>query len=400
MLTGPESICNTRYVSVDDKQAAWVFAEFQTGRTVSELAAWLEPDNWPRWGPQMFKEMKLLGKKTGIQSSDGEGWQAKYMEVVSLAGRELHTVLQCDVKKTTGWAAMTYDLDHSVGNVLNVDRGFLAAVDIGNGKRLVKALKVVGFTDTVNDILATAVCPAWTEWMYNATQTAADQVAGSPGEESHGALGDAGAEDGKAGEAASGFTRGYANQWADYVSDMAHFYGAYATDVGSRLWSGEYGTKDASEDSSRLFLRLARDWSQLWRAGTEVAEGFAGADVPPTGGVPSGKGVWERSLEYTTVLVRAPDKPAAVEVTDLSLIGVTKAIIKAAAIKLDPVGIGATASNPDGGELVEVRVLADTTSIPPGLYQGDLIVRPDSGEPARIPVLLYASKARPLTGGG
>lgn len=400
MRAGEQGICKTQYVAVDDKQAAWIFAEFQTDRTVSQLAAWLEPDKWPDWGPQMFKKMQLLGEKEGIQSSEGNAWQAKYMEVVSLAGRDLHTVLQCDVKTTPGWAAMTYDLEHSVGDVLNVDRGFLAAVDLGNGKRLVKALKVVGFTNTTDDILATAVCPIWTQWMYNATETSADQVTGSPSGETHGSLGDGEADDGRAGEAASGFTRGYAEQWADCVSDMAHFYGAYATDVGNRLWSGEYGTKDATEDSSRLFLRLARDWSRVWRAGTEVTEGFAGSEVPPTGGVPSGKGIWKRSLEYATVLVPAPDKPAAVEVTDLSLVGVNKASIKAGAIKLDPVRIGARAPDSDAGELVGVRVLADTTSIPPGLYQGELIVRPDSGEPLRSPVLFYASKARPLKEGG
>ena len=399
MRAGQQGICKTKYVAVDDKQAAWIFAEFQTDRTVPQLAAWLEPDKWPDWGPQMFKEMQLLGERKSIQSSEGNAWQAKYMEVVSLGGRDLRTVLQCDVKTTPGWAAMTYDLDHSVGDVLNVDRGFLAAVDLENGKRLVKALKVVGFTNTVDDILATAVCPMWTEWMYNATGTAADQVTGSPSGDTHGALGDAG-EDGKTGEAASGFTRGYAEQWADCVSEMAHFYGAYATDVGNRLWSGGYGTNDATEDSSRLFLRLARDWSRAWRAGTEVAEGLAGAEVPPTGGVPSGRGIWKRSLEYTTVPVPAPDKQAAVEVTDLSRIGVAPANIKAGAIKLDPLRIGAQGSDTDAGELVGVTVLADTTSIPPGLYQGELIVRPDSAEPLRSPVLFYASKARPLKGEG
>ena len=400
MGAGREGICNTKYVAVDEKQAAWIFAEFQTDRTLSDLEAWLEPSDWPRWGPGMFKSMDLLGEKSTVPGTDGEAWEAKYMEVVSLAGQELRTVLQCDVKKTTRWAAMTYDLDHSVKDVLNVDRGFLAAIDLGNGKRLVKALKVVGFTNTVNDILATAVCPAWTEWMYQATQTAADKAQASAHGDTHGPLGDGGNGDGagdaSAGEAASGFSSGYAEQWADCVSEMAHFYGAYATDVSGRLWSGGYGTRDASEDTSRLFLRLARDWSRAWRAGADVAQGLAGAEVPPTGGVPSGAGIWKRSLEYATVPVPAPDKPASVEVTDLSRIGVTKAIISATVIKLDPLRIAAKAADEDAGKRVGIRVLADTTSVAPGLYQGDLIVRPDSGEPLRFPVLFYASKARPL----
>lgn len=395
MGTGQDSVCTATNVDIEGKQAAWVFSEFQSERSVKQLTAWLEPEDWPRWGGQMFKSVQLL-KRTEVRTPDGEQWHGKILEDVSIGGQQLQTVLQCDVKKTARWAAMSYDLDHSVGDVLQVDRGFLAAIDLGTNKRLVKALKIVGFTDTVDDALATAVCPVWTEWILDATETAAKDAGGSPVGTTHGAIGDGESDDSGAGEAAAGFTRGYAQQWTDCMSSMADFYGDYATDVGNRLWSGEYGTKDAAEDSSRLFLRLARDWSRVWRASSVVAEGLADAEVPPTGGVPSGGGIWKRSIEYTTVLVPAPERASTVSVSDLRLIGTSKAVIKAKALRVDPGTIPGRGTKKSAPSLVGVRVSTDSTSAAPGLYEGDLAVRTNGGEESRSPVLFYVSKSRPL----
>lgn len=391
MGTDQQGVCSVREVAVEGKQAAWIFAEFQSSATIDELNAWLDPESWHRWGPEMFESVTLIGDRPTVQDQNGKRWHGKYMEVVSIGGRKLHTVLQCDGKQTPSWAAMTYDLDHSVGDVLTVDRGFLLAVEAGNNRRLVKALKIVGFADTVDNALATTVCPLWTEWMKKATSTAADQVEGSPVGETHGALGDADQGDGAAADAAAGFTRGYAREWADYVSDMAEFYGSYATDVTNRLWSGDYGRKDAAEDSSRLFLRLARDWSQVWRAGNVVAEGLAGSDVPPTGGVPSGRGAWKRSVEYSTVFVPAPSATATVNVSDLSRIGVKKSAIKAESMRTTPSEIGG-----GGGGPVAVRLSTDTTAVMPGMYEGDLELRSETGIQSTAPALFYASGARPL----
>ena len=49
---------------------------------------------------------------------------------------------------------MSYDLDRSIGDMLKVDRGYLMASDVG-GERHVKALKVVGFTNTLLNTVAT-----------------------------------------------------------------------------------------------------------------------------------------------------------------------------------------------------------------------------------------------------
>jgi hypothetical protein len=397
MGTGQQSVCDVKQVAVGDKPAAWIFAEFQSTRTVDQLADWLDPANWHKWGPDLFESVTALGERQTVKDPDGRRWHGKYLEIVSLGGKRLHTVLQCDGKTTSKWAAMTYDLDHSVGDVLKVDRGFLAAVDLGNNKRLVKALKIVGFTNTVDNAVATDVCPVWTEWMQKATTTAGAKADGSPVGETHGALGDTGGDDTAAADAAAGFTRGYGREWADYVSDMAQFYGEYATDVGNRLWSGDYGRKDATEDSGRLFLRLARDWSRVWRAGTLMADGLAGSVVPPTGGVPGG-GAWKRSVEYSTVLIRQPHEAVTVAVSDLTSIGSKKATIRSRAITVDPTEIeGRTGKGGQGGPIA-VRLQADTTAVHPGLYEGSLSLRPKEGAETTAPALFYASGARPLPG--
>ncbi len=62
---------------------------------------------------------------------------------------------------------MTYDLDRSIGDMLQVDRGYLMAADVC-GRRHVKALKVVGFTNTLLNTVATEVCPEWSEWVQRA----------------------------------------------------------------------------------------------------------------------------------------------------------------------------------------------------------------------------------------
>ena len=59
------------------------------------------------------------------------------------------------------------------------------------------------------------------------------------------------------------------------MTDMTEFYAPFTTDVTERLWSGRYGRVDAANDTSRLFQRLARDWSQCLagRHGDHVAAG-------------------------------------------------------------------------------------------------------------------------------
>ena len=96
--------------------AVWIFTEFETEASLYDLREWLRPDNWPSWGGSMFKEMRPTGSVTDVPALSGEvQTHANYIEVVEIGGQELETVLHCDIKSTPWWAAMSYDLDHSVG---------------------------------------------------------------------------------------------------------------------------------------------------------------------------------------------------------------------------------------------------------------------------------------------
>jgi hypothetical protein len=380
-----DQTCVADDVVVAGKQAVWIFSEFETKKSLEKLVAWLTPDDWPSWGSSMFKEMKQLSPRTVVPSATGQQWHANYLEVVSLAGKELSTVLRCDFKRTSEWAAMTYDLDHSVGDMLQVDRGYLLAYDVA-GTRRVKALKVVGFTNTVLNVLATEVCPEWGDWVRQATTTAATELTGRSTGPKRGAVGDdATARSGSTADKAADLTQGYAERWVSTVTDMAQFYGPYASDVGSRLWSGKYTQADAAQDSTRLFLRVARDWSQAWQAGTEMAANFAESEVPPTGGADPGSGSL-RSIEFTKMDVPPQVRDTTVSVTDLARVGLPAATIKASALTVEPTTIG-----PD---TETVTIEADTTDVPCGLYEGSLLLGP-TGRPSQVPALFYVSNARP-----
>ncbi len=381
-----QDACVAADVMVEGRPAVWIFTEFETEESLSDLGDWLKPENWPTWGGSMFKEMRPTGRVIDVPSLPGEVQShANYLEVVEIGGRELETVLHCDIKTTPKWAAMSYDLDHSVGDMLQVDRGYLMALDVA-GRRQVKALKVVGFTDTLLNAVATTVCPEWGMWVRRATAVAATQAAGGSVDPTPGAVGDSDpslSDPDPAGAAA--FTGGFAEQWVTTVTDMAQFYSEYATDVGARLWSGRYGRTDAAEDSSRLFLRLARDWSRAWQAGMEATANWADADVEPTAGGQGGKN--RRTVEHTSLLVPAQSKPSPVSITDLQRVGVRAATVKASDITIIPAAV-------DAGDAPEhVTIQADTTNVACGLYEGELIVGTSGME--RVPALFYVTKARP-----
>jgi len=282
---------------------------------------------------------------------------------------------------------MSYDLDHSVGDMLQVDRGYLMALDVA-GRRQVKALKVVGFTDTLLNAVATTVCPEWGVWVRRATSVAATQAAGGSVDPTPGAVGDPDPtlSDPDA-DGAAAFAGGFAEQWVTTVTEMAQFYSAYATDVGTRLWSGKYGQKDAAHDSSRLFLRLARDWSRAWQAGMEATANWADADVEPTAGGDASAGRNRPTVEHTSLLVPPQTQPAPVSITDMRRVGVRAATIKASDFTVTP----ATVDVGDSPEHVTIQ--ADTTTVPCGLYEGELIVGASGMD--RVPALFYVTKARP-----
>ena len=264
-VANPTATCFAVNVDVSGVPAVWIFSEFETDESLDVLRDWLEPDNWPSWGGEMFKEMRPTGPVTQVGVLPGvRQTHANYLEVVEIGGRRLDTVLHCDLKSTPTWAAVSYDLDHSIGNMLQVDRGYLLALDVA-GRRQVKALKVVGFTDTLLNTFATTVCPEWGTWVQRAVNVAAVQASGGSVDPTPGSVGDSDPDVSRPGADAGAFTGGIAEQWVSTVTDMAEFYGQYASDVGARLWSGSYGQKDAAQDGSstvptartRLVARMA-----------------------------------------------------------------------------------------------------------------------------------------------
>jgi hypothetical protein len=378
--------CVSQDVIVDDHQAVWIFSEFETDESLDNLKGWLEPEHWPEWGRPMFEEMKPVGPRTDVPVTDGRQWSANYLEVVNLAGTQLHTVLKCNVKETGNWAAMTYELDHSIHDMLKVDRGYLLAVDVA-GRRQVKALKTVGFTDAVLNSWASTACSAWGRWVHDATTRQATGVTATSAGLTGGAVGDTGTPDGGGGAAAAAFTQGLPQQWAKAVSDAANFYSSYASDVGGRMWSADYGRKDAIDDSTRLFLRLARDWSRTWQTGMQMSGSFAEADIPPTGG-PGPSAAGGKTLEFTTVLAPPQASRADVTVSDLTRVDLKRATLPSSAITVAPKVVDA------GGGATAVRLEADTTSVPEGLYVGALQLASGNHRDA-APALFYVSKARP-----
>ena len=338
--SGGDELCRAVDVIVDGKQAVWIFTEFETGESLEDLRDWLKPEQWPRWGGSMFKEMRRSGPVRDMPALSGETQtHANYLEVVELGGHQLETMLHCDIKTTPRWSAMTYELDYSSGDMLQVDRGYLMALDTG-AKRLVKALKVVGFTDTRLNTFATTMCPEWGTWVRRATAVAGAVADGSPVQPTPGAVGDD--DPGVASSAGDGsdlFTSGYAEYWAGTVSEMATFYSQYANDVGERVWSGTYGRKDAADDASRLYLRVARDWSQAWQAGLKATANWSEADVPPTPGAgPTGRR--GRTVEYTTLLVPPRPEATPVSISELKRVGRRAATISPSAITVTPASVG------------------------------------------------------------
>jgi hypothetical protein len=141
-----QDLCHTARVTVDGKPATWIFSEFETDASFEDLAEWVNPASWAKRGPMLFKKMELVGgAPTSMSGIDArQHWHAEFLEEVQLVDR-LKTILHCDYFSQTDQAVgTTYDLTFSVDHQITVDRGFLLATDVGNGKRRVKVLKIVG----------------------------------------------------------------------------------------------------------------------------------------------------------------------------------------------------------------------------------------------------------------
>jgi hypothetical protein len=329
----------------------------------------------------MFKGMHPIGGPDPRPTrSDGEQSHANYLEDVEIGGHRLQTELRCDIKSTKTWAAMTYDLDRSIGDMLRVDRGYLMAADVCD-KRHVKALKVVGFTDTLLNTLATQVCPEWSEWVKSAVSEEARDMAGGK-DPTPGSVGDSDPTQSSWGGNASAFTGGVAEQWISTVTDMVDFYAPFTVDVTERMWSGHYWQPDAANDTSRLFQRLARDWSRAWQTGTETMRQWAESTVRPTAGADPGRS--GRCLGHATLMVEAKSDQAKVTVSDLTRVGRRPATIKSSALRIIPPVVEKAGCG-------YVTLETDTTNVPCGLYEGALMAGVGAEQ---FPALFYVSHAQ------
>ena len=348
--------CAAVPVDVEGKQAVWIFTEFETGESLSHLRDWLIPEHWPDWGGEMFKEMRPISS-VDLRPAQGTAQQthSKYLEVVEIGGHRLETELRCEFKSTQAWAAISYDLDRSIGDMLQVDRGYLMAADVG-GRRHVKALKVVGFTDTLLNTVATQVCPEWSIWVQTR-----DEGGRGPGRRRLGRpdsrLGRRLGPQGRS--VRRGRRRRSPAAWpssgSSTVTDMVDFYAPFTADVTERVWSGRYGQVDAANDTTRLFQRLARDWSRAWQAGMDSMSNWAEVTVRPTAGADPGRSA--RTIEHTTLMVRARSDKARVSISDLTRVGRRPATIKASEVTITPPVI-------DEAGRAYVTIQAETSNVP------------------------------------
>jgi hypothetical protein len=381
-LDDTDVACAAVPVDVEGKQAVWIFTEFETKESLKTLRDWLIPDHWPTWGGEMFKEMRPLGS-LNLRSSRAGAKQthSNYLEVVEIGGHRLETELRCEFKSAERWAATSFDLERSIGDMLQVDRGYLMVVNAG-GRRHVKALKVVGFTNTLLNTIATQMCPEWSTWVQRATQVTAVQAGGGSVSPTPGSVGDSDPRVSWSTEGAGAFTGGVAEQVIGTVTDMMEFYGPFVSDVSERVWSGHYGQQDLANDSSRLFQRLARDWSLAWQTGLDGVSNWAEVTVRPTAGADPGRTA--RTVEHTTLMVKARSDDARVSITDLTRVGDTAATIKASEITITPPII-------EQAGRAYVTIQADTTRVPAGLYEGELVAGTGGKE---APALFYVSHAQ------
>jgi hypothetical protein len=386
-VTPKEDICNVQDVVVNGQDAVWILSEFETQADHQQLADWVRPENWPRWGPIMFKSMSPIGNPDPGQSPDVERHQ-DYMEVVSLAGRELHTKLRCDFMDAGDWVGMTYDLVESVDRFLTVDRGFLLATKLPSGN-LVKALKIVGFEDPASNFLAHLVCPLWTDFARQATRNAQGlehkQPSHKPGRAKAGVPPrGAGSRSQTSPLHASAIASDLSDQWVQTMGETVKHYSTHARDVGLKLLGGTYGREDAAQDRHKLCVSLVRDWGRAWKAGIDLVNGMAAIDVPSTVAGPAAAG---GTREFSTVAVPVPEKRVPLAVTDFRHVDSGRAPLKSSQLTVPAELV------PEAGETADVRIEVDTTGVEPGLYVGSLLV--GSGQTQqRFPAHVYVSKAQ------
>lgn len=385
-----EDVCTVRTVQVGGLEAAWIYSEFVTDAPFDKVADWVDPRSWPARGPLLFKQMTVVGSPAIVDLEAppraDDHWHAIFHEEVQLLQR-VNTLLHCDFWRQDGRAAgMTYDLALSIDNEIDVDRGFLSVVRVGQ-RCHVRALKIVGFTASLWDRMATLVCPFWTEWVRAAVEGGSSSTT-APGH---------------ADTAQTAGTRSCswlepAEEWIDFLGDSTRTYVDLLDEMAGAAMSPEVKAAELMEHQRRIFSQLAKDWSQAWIHGmgavAQMAEDGLDKGVAPPGSTrPAGGGATAMGVMGTGAPTAGPSTEAMVvpldgldasdtpTVSDLVSIEAGGATIPAQAVTVavEPVGQGRA-----------VRLGVQASSWSPGLYVGEVLVRPGA---APFPVQLYVSRA-------
>lgn len=377
-----EDICTVKTVRVGGMEATWIFSEFETDADFDHVAEWANPFNWPKWGPLFFKKMQLVGasRPLNLGRPGDPHWHGVFHEKVQLL-RPLNTLLHCDYWREGNQAAgMTYELNHSVDGEIDVDRGYLL-VNETNGRRRVRALKIVGFTNDIWDVVAQFVCPFWTDWARGAVEGANDS-SGKPASQAPptpSPLGDT------------------VESWIDFFGDSARTYARLFDDVGTQVSAGSYTSADFVKHGKLYWSQLAKDWAKAWVHGLEtlgeVAESGLDAGFTPPGVLHErGKGA---ASAMTTPAAANPVRPersifpvAGLTASDRPVVS-DLVSIEAGAATIPSKDITVTVEASEAGASA-VLLRTTNSTVAPGLYVGYLQGGPGA---ARTPVQLYISRA-------
>ena len=393
--------CRVHGVVVDGRPATWIFSEFETDAPFESVAEWVNPVNWPQRSPQMFKLMDSVGgAPTAVPAPPGVvQWHGIFHEQVQLVDR-LDTLLHCDYYEDAGrFAAMSYDLTFSVANQLDVDRGFLLAVELGRSRH-VKALKIVGFTEPEWNEVATWVCPVWTDFVRGAVRGGTTSIPRPPSDRP---TPDTPGNSGGGAPMGDGVDPAAAVQeWIGFLGETMGEYADLAIDWASAMTGGEYGPQHLVRDGARLWSQLARDWSRAWVKTMSMMDALAESGVDVSALVPATSGgpgpaptrvphiedlvdAAASQIEGTTLPMPGLDLRAPVAVGDLVRIGGSRPVISGSnvSVRMTPL----TEDTPG------VHLEVDASAVAPGVYVSEALVGAP-GEQVKRPVQLYVSRAR------
>jgi hypothetical protein len=342
---------------------------------LAEVFEAVDPTRWKEYGGGLFKSVTPIGPSAGApwspaDPSDHGPWRRTYLETAELASEKLTNVLAFDVTKTDNCIAFTFDLAHSLDGRVEVDRGYFLVTDQG-ARRRVKALKIIRLADGPESgfsrVLIDQACPLWELWIKKIV-AAASTVGGS------GATGSTTRMD--PADVMRLLAAVYRHRALEFADRSMRVYGDYAVDVGSHLISGGYGAADAFRDGLRLSWHLTQDLVRLGDYGWEVARAIGAETRSPA----AGQGLMGlRPIENVTWPL--PGAAGPIEAQDLTSISPEATVLQKSRILVTPT------THRRGPA---ARVAIDTTSVPYGMYIGDLIVGGQA-----VPFQFYVSQAIP-----